>query len=61
MNLPDAVKKYIYYEEPGITLLHGDCLDILPLLDDNSFDLMLTDPPYGIGEASGKNLCRKEL
>jgi len=27
----------------------GDCLDILPQLDNESIDLLVTDPPYGIG------------
>src|SRR3990167_9979441 len=36
-----------YYEEPGITIYHGDCRDILPNLD--TVDLVLTDPPYLIG------------
>ena len=27
-------------------LHHGNCLDILPTLPDNSVDLVLTDPPY---------------
>ena len=35
-----------YYQEDGITIYHGDCRDILPLLD--PVDLVLTDPPYGI-------------
>ena len=30
----------------GITIVHGDCREILPLL--GPFDLVLTDPPYGI-------------
>ena len=46
-----------YYEEPGITIYHGDCRDILPSLP--KVDLVLTDPPYGAGYASnpilGKN------
>ena len=29
-------------------LYHGDCLQILPTLDDNSVDAVITDPPYGI-------------
>jgi len=33
-----------YYEEPGITIYHADCRDILPLLP--KIDLVLTDPPY---------------
>jgi site-specific DNA-methyltransferase (adenine-specific) len=38
-----------YYEEPGITIYHGDCRDILPTLP--KVDLVLTDPPYGIENA----------
>lgn len=36
-----------YYEEPGIQIFLGDCREILPGL--GKFDLLLTDPPYGIG------------
>jgi site-specific DNA-methyltransferase (adenine-specific) len=36
-----------YYEENGITIYHGDCREILPSLP--RADLVLTDPPYGIG------------
>ena len=37
-----------YYEHAGITIYHGDCLEVLPGLE--KVDLVLTDPPYGIGE-----------
>jgi len=37
-----------YYDHDGITIYHGDCREILPGLD--PVDLVLTDPPYGIGE-----------
>jgi DNA modification methylase len=37
-------------------LWHGDCREVLPLLP--ACDLILTDPPYGIGEAAGKNKSR---
>lgn len=37
-----------YYDEGGITIYHGDCREILPLLP--KVDLVLTDPPYGINE-----------
>jgi len=36
-----------YYSHKGITIYHGDCRDILPRLE--KVDLVLTDPPYGIG------------
>jgi len=37
-----------YYDRDGITIYHGDCLEILPQFPDKSFDLCLTDPPYGL-------------
>ena len=33
----------------GCTIYHADCRDVLPLLEPGSVDLVLTDPPYGIG------------
>ncbi len=36
-----------YYEENGITIYHGDCREVLPSLP--VVDLVLTDPPYGVG------------
>lgn len=38
-----------YYERGGVTIYHGDCREILPQLE--PVDLVLTDPPYGIGKA----------
>jgi DNA modification methylase len=35
-----------YYSHAGITIYLGDCREVLPTL--GAFDLMLTDPPYGI-------------
>jgi len=40
-----------YYSEDGCTIYHGDCREILPLLE--PVDLVLTDPPYGIGFVHG--------
>jgi len=41
------------------TLYLGDCRDILPTLQ--PVDAVVTDPPYGIGEAAGKNKSRTNL
>lgn len=41
------------------TLYLGDCREILPTLD--KVDAVVTDPPYGIGEAAGKNASRGKL
>lgn len=38
-----------------------DALEFLRNLPDKSVDLILTDPPYGIGEAAGKNKSRSNL
>jgi len=42
-----------YYDEGGNVIYHGDCREILPELPPESGDLVLTDPPYGIGYRSG--------
>jgi DNA modification methylase len=36
-----------YYEDSSVTIYHGDCRDIFRGLP--TVDLVLTDPPYGIG------------
>ncbi len=36
----------LYYESYYMTLYSGDCLDILPLLEDQEVDAIITDPPY---------------
>jgi DNA modification methylase len=48
-----------YFQDSHCTIYHGDCRDILPTLE--PVDLLLTDPPYGIGEAAGKNKSRGKL
>lgn len=42
-----------YYEQSGITIYHGDCLEILPTLLPESVTLLWTDPPYGHGNHDG--------
>jgi len=36
-----------YYNEDGITIYNADCRDVLPQLE--RVDLVLTDPPFGVG------------
>lgn len=35
-----------YYDHDGITIYHGDCEDVLPVLPPPR--VVITDPPYGI-------------
>lgn len=48
-----------YYDQDGITIYNSDCRQVLPYLP--KVDLVLTDPPYGIGEAAGANKSRGKL
>jgi site-specific DNA-methyltransferase (adenine-specific) len=51
-----------YYQDADVTLYHGDCRQVLPLLDPlrtqgetpalSRVDCVLTDPPYGIAKGS---------
>jgi site-specific DNA-methyltransferase (adenine-specific) len=42
-----------YYQDKWVTIYHGDCREILPQLD-VKVDLVLTDPPYGVGKDYGE-------
>ena len=40
-----------YYQDPAVTLYHGNCQEIMPHL--GRFDLLLTDPPYELHAGKG--------
>ena len=43
-----------------INLLHGDCFDLLKDIPDESVDMVLTDPPYGMNFQSGHRKSKYE-
>lgn len=47
-----------YYEEDGITIYHGNCLDILPCVA--TCETVITDPPYAVPTvvAQGRSVTR---
>lgn len=49
----DKIQKYIYYETDLGILLCGDCLEILPLIEEK-VDLGIADPPYGLNYRSNR-------
>jgi len=42
-------------------IYNEDCLETMKRMEDNYIDLVLTDPPYGIGEAKGRNKSRGKI
>ena len=38
-------------------IIHGDALEQLKLLDDNSIDLIVTDTPYIVEKMGGQKSC----
>ncbi len=41
------------------TIVCGDSIEVMKQIEDKSISLVLTDPPYGIGESNEKNMGRK--
>lgn len=44
----------IHYQDESVTIHHGDCIEVLAELPDNSVHAVVTDPPYGL-EFMGKD------
>jgi len=40
-----------YYQDDLVTIYNANCRQVIPFLD--RFDLLLTDPPYGVGAGKG--------
>jgi DNA modification methylase len=38
-----------HFSDDSVTVWHGDCLDVMREMPDNSVDSIVTDPPYGLG------------
>lgn len=51
-----AVPRDPYYEDDLVTIYHADSVAFLPFMSDDSFDVILTDPPYNeVNRAGAKN------
>jgi DNA modification methylase len=46
-----------YYQDDAVTIFCGDCREIVPQL--GRFDLLLTDPPYGIGADNRRRILSR--
>ena len=56
-----TLKDFSHWTEMKNQVIQTDCMEGMKLLPDKCIDLVLTDPPYGIGEAAGKNKRRSKL
>ena len=50
-----GMTKDLWADMPNAKILHGDCMELLKSLPDNSIDAIITDPPYGM---SGDGIMR---
>lgn len=48
-----AISQQPYCQSPNGIIYNADCLEIMKGIPDNSVDLVLTDPPYGINRDKG--------
>lgn len=46
----DAPAPSVYFAAAGSTVWHADCIEAMSLLDAESVDSIVTDPPYGLSE-----------
>jgi site-specific DNA-methyltransferase (adenine-specific) len=42
-----------YYQDDAVTIYHGDSLEVMQGIEDESIDLLWTDPPYGHSNNDG--------
>lgn len=50
-----------YCKQDNWTLYHGDCLEVMKTLEDESIDLIFTSPPYNLGNSSGGSFNAKSI
>lgn len=51
-----------YYERDGIVIYHGDCLEVLESMENDSVGVVFTDPPYSSGARNSAALrSRKSM
>lgn len=43
------------FDKDGIVIYHGDCLDVMNDMKSKQFDLLVTDPPYGVNFKSNNS------
>ena len=58
--MSDKLSDFLFYQEHGVDIYCGDCLEIMPLLEEKSIDLIVNDPPYNIGKSKEWDKWKKK-
>ena len=53
-QIKQAIKEKPFYEEENGLIYNNSCFDILAEIPDNTIDICITDPPYGINYRSNR-------
>src|SRR5699024_8059849 len=58
-NTPGPVRGFSYTTRRSLmhTIIHGDCLEELKKIEDNSVDAVITDPPYGLSNTKPQQVA----
>ncbi len=59
--MPTIAGTRAFYEQDGIVIDHGDCLQLLPSFPAGSVDFVLTDPPYLVNDRGRWDGERREI
>lgn len=63
MNLRELYKQADYKDKNGM-LFNADCMDVMSKMENESIDLIVTDPPYKVtarGNAGNKRHIQRSL
>src|SRR4030066_172947 len=57
-----GMEKHLAFSSRFGALYEGDCLDILPLINDGSIDTVFADPPFNLAKEYGRQVddCRSD-
>ena len=47
----------IYYQDDQTTVYHGDCIEVMRNMPENSVDSIVTDPPYGLSNTTPEQVA----
>ena len=50
MSKLSVLRKQESEDLPINTIIHGDCIDVMKSMPDNSFDIAIADPPYNVSK-----------